>query len=407
MLLIALGVPLFVLLGSLSIGLFAVNELLPPESLAEALIKYMMEVVAKPALLAIPLYILLGAVMSKGQTARALTDFMEALVGWVPGGLAAATILSCMAFGAISGSSPVTMVAVGSILYPAMQRAGYPDKLALGAVVVGGSLGILIPPSIPMIVYGIMAKANIEQLFLASVKPGLWAGLGMVAVAVGWGMLAKLPRQRFALGVAWRTFVRALPALGLPLLVLGGIYGGLYNITEAAAVAAAYVLFLELVLYRQLRWSVLRDVLSEAATALGSIMAIVLMAALLSYFLVLAELPFWVQEWVEGQALSPRAYLLVVMGMLLVAGMFMDTLSAILVLVPALLPAAQALGVSPVLLGVLFIVTLEIGYITPPVGLNLFVAMGYFHRPMGAVVRASWPYMLILVAVALGLAMWG
>jgi C4-dicarboxylate transporter DctM subunit len=407
LLLIALGVPLFVLLGSLSIGLFAVNELLPPESLAEALIKYMMEVVAKPALLAIPLYILLGAVMSKGQTARALTDFMEALVGWVPGGLAAATILSCMAFGAISGSSPVTMVAVGSILYPAMQRAGYPDKLALGAVVVGGSLGILIPPSIPMIVYGIMAKANIEQLFLASVKPGLWAGLGMVAVAVGWGTLAKLPRQRFVLGVAWRTFVRALPALGLPLLVLGGIYGGLYNITEAAAVAAAYVLFLELVLYRQLRWSVLRDALSEAATALGSIMAIVLMAALLSYFLVLAELPFWVQEWVEGQALSPRAYLLVVMGMLLVAGMFMDTLSAILVLVPALLPAAQALGVSPVLLGVLFIVALEIGYITPPVGLNLFVAMGYFHRPMGAVVRASWPYMLILVAVALGLAMWG
>ena len=407
LLLIVLGVPLFVLLGSLSIGLFAVNELLPPESLAEALIKYMMEVVAKPALLAIPLYILLGAVMSKGQTARALTDFMEALVGWVPGGLAAATILSCMAFGAISGSSPVTMVAVGSILYPAMQRAGYPDKLALGAVVVGGSLGILIPPSIPMIVYGIMAKANIEQLFLASVKPGLWAGLGMVAVAVGWGMLAKLPRQRFALGVAWRTFVRALPALGLPLLVLGGIYGGLYNITEAAAVAAAYVLFLELVLYRQLRWGVLRDALSEAATALGSIMAIVLMAALLSYFLVLAELPFWVQEWVEGQALSPRGYLLIVMGMLLVAGMFMDTLSAILVLVPALLPAAQALGVSPVLLGVLFIITLEIGYITPPVGLNLFVAMGYFHRPMGAVVRASWPYMLILVAVALGLAMWG
>jgi len=406
-LLIALGVPLFVLLGSLSIGLFAVNELLPPESLAEALIKYMMEVVAKPALLAIPLYILLGAVMSKGQTARALTDFMEALVGWVPGGLAAATILSCMAFGAISGSSPVTMVAVGSILYPAMQRAGYPDRLALGAVIVGGSLGILIPPSIPMIVYGIMAKANIEQLFLASVKPGLWAGLGMVGVAVGWGMLAKLPRRRFAVGVAWRAFVRALPALGLPVLVLGGIYGGFYNVTEAAAVAAVYVLFLELVLYRQLRWGILRDALSEAATALGSIMAIVLMAALLSYFLVLAELPFWVQEWVEGRALSPRGYLLIVMGMLLVAGMFMDTLSAILVLVPALLPAAQALGVSPVLLGVLFIVTLEIGYITPPVGLNLFVAMGYFRRPMGAVVRASLPYMLVLVAVALGLVMWG
>jgi C4-dicarboxylate transporter DctM subunit len=406
-LLIALGVPLFVLLGVLSIGLFGVYELLPPEALAEALIKYILETVAKPALLAIPLYILLGAVMSKGQTAKVLTDLMEALVGWVPGGLAAATILSCMAFGAISGSSPVTMVAVGSILYPAMQRAGYPDRLALGAVVVGGSLGILLPPSIPMIVYGIMAKTDIEQLFLASVAPGLWAGFGMVLVAVGWGFLAKLPRQAFQFRVALRALGRALPALGLPALVLGGIYGGLYNVTEAAAVAAAYVLLLEAGFYRGLRWGVLRDSLAEAATALGSIMAIVLMAALLSYFLVLVELPFWVQEWVEGQALSRIAFLLLVMGVLLLAGMFMDTLSAILVFVPAFLSAAQALGVSPVLLGVLFIVTLEIGYITPPVGLNLFVAMGYFHRPMGAVVRASWPYLLVLVAVALGLVMRG
>ncbi len=407
LLLIALGVPLFVLLGLLSVGLFSLNELLPPESLAEALIKYVLETVAKPALLSIPLYILLGAVMSKGQTAKALTDFMEAWVGWVPGGLAAATILSCMAFGAISGSSPVTMVAVGSILYPAMQRAGYPDSLALGAVVVGGSLGILIPPSIPMIVYGIMARTDIEKLFLASVKPGLWAGFGMVLVAVGWGFLAKLPRQAFRLGEAFRAFGRALPALGLPALVLGGIYGGLYNVTEAAAVAAAYVLLLETIFYRRLRWDTLRDSLAEAATALGSIMAIVLMAALLSYFLVLVELPFWVQEWVEGQALSRTGFLLLVMGVLLLAGMFMDTLSAILVFVPALLPAAQGLEVSPVLLGVLFIITLEIGYITPPVGLNLFVAMGYFHRPMGAVVKASWPYFLVLMGVALFLALTG
>jgi len=407
LLLIALGVPLFVLLGFLSVGLFGLYELLPPESLAEALTKYILETVAKPALLSIPLYILLGAVMSKGQTARALTDLMEAWVGWVPGGLAAATILSCMAFGAISGSSPVTMVAVGSILYPAMQRAGYPDSLALGAVVVGGSLGILIPPSIPMIVYGIMARTDIEKLFLASVKPGLWAGFGMVLVAVGWGMLAKLPRRTFQLRVALGAFIRALPALGLPGLVLGGIYGGLYNVTEAAAVAAAYVLLLEIGFYRRLRWGILRDSLAEAATALGSIMAIVLMAALLSYFLVLAELPFWVQEWVEGQALSRMSFLVLVMGVLLMAGMFMDTLSAILVFVPALLPAAQALDISPVLLGVLFIITLEIGYITPPVGLNLFVAMGYFHRPMGAVVRASWPYLLVLLGVALSLALMG
>jgi C4-dicarboxylate transporter DctM subunit len=396
LLLIVLGVPLFVLLGLLSVGLFGLYEPLPPE----ALIKYLLETVGKPALLAIPLYILLGAVMSKGETARALTDFMQALTGWVPGGLAAATILSCIAFGAISGSSPVTMVAIGSLLYPAMQRAGYPDRLALGAVVVGGSLGILIPPSIPMIVYGIMTRTDIEKLFLASVRPGILAGVGMMVVAIGWGLWAKLPRQPFSPKALAKALVRALPALGLPALVLGGIYGGLYNVTEAAAVAVLYVLLLELVVYRRLRWGVLRDSLAEAATALGSIIAIVLMAALLSYYLVLAELPFWVSEWVAGQALNQIGFLAVVMGVLLLAGMFMDTLSAILVFSPAFLPAAQALGVSPVLLGVLFIITLEIGYITPPVGLNLFVAMGYFHKPMGRVVSASWPFLLVLLIMA-------
>ncbi|GIV26006.1 MAG: C4-dicarboxylate TRAP transporter large permease protein DctM [Bacteroidia bacterium] len=392
--LVVLGVPLFVLLGGLSFGLFGLYEELP----SEALLKYMLETLTKPALLSVPLYILAGAVVAKGRTAMRLVGVAQAWLGWLPGGLAVAAVLACMLFGAISGSSPVTMVAVGSFLYPAMRRAGYPDALALGSVTVGGSLGILIPPSIPMIVYGLVTRTDIEKLFLASVVPGLWAGAFLVGVALVLGWVKRLPRERFSLRAALRQTVEALPALGLPLVVLGGIYAGLYNVTEAAAIAVLYLFLVEGLVYRSLRWSVLQDTLAEATVALGSILAIVLMASLLSYFLLLVELPFRVVEWVEQLSLSVGAFGLVVVGVLLLAGMVMDVLSAILIFAPAFLPAAQGLGISPVWLGVVFILTLEVGYLTPPVGLNLFVAMGYFQRTMGQVVRASWPFLLGLLA---------
>ena len=395
--LIVLGVPLFVLLGGVSVGLFAAYEDLP----SEALLKYMLETLAKPALLAIPLYILAGAIVAKGRSAAQLVEVAYAWLGWLPGGLAVAAVLACMIFGAISGSSPVTMVAIGSFLYPAMRDRNYPDSLALGSVTVGGSLGILIPPSIPMIVYGIVTRTDIERLFVASVVPGLWAGGILVGIAMLLGWRARLPRERFLFRAALRKTLSALPALGLPLVVLGGIYGGLYNVTEAAGIAVLYLLLLEGLVYRSLRWGPLRDTLAEAATALGSILAIVLMATLLSYFLILAELPFLIVERVEELRLSPISFVLVVVGILLAAGMVMDVLSAILIFAPAFLPAAQGLEVSPIWLGVLFILALEVGYLTPPVGLNLFVAMGYFKRNMGSVVRASLPFMMGLLLMLL------
>jgi C4-dicarboxylate transporter DctM subunit len=206
--------------------------------------------------------------------------------------------------------------------------------------------------------------------------------------------------------MAFKKTLHALPALGLPVVVLGGIYAGLYNVTEAAGVAVLYLLLLEGFLYRTLRWGVLRDTLAEATTALGSILAIVLMAALLSYFLLLAELPFQVVEWVDQFNLSQTTFVLAVVAVLLLAGMVMDVLSAILIFAPAFLPAAQGLEVSPIWLGVIFVLSLEIGYLTPPVGLNLFVAMGYFQRSMGSVVRASLPFVigLLLTLVLLVLA---
>ncbi|MCS7188649.1 MAG: TRAP transporter large permease subunit [Bacteroidia bacterium] len=393
LLLIVLGVPLFVLLGGISFGLFSLYEELP----SEALLKYMMETLTKPALLAIPLYILSGALVAKGRSAQELVEVAQGWLGWLPGGLAVAAVLACMVFGAISGSSPVTMVAIGSFLYPAMRKANYPEVLALGSVTVGGSLGILIPPSIPMIVYGIVTRTDIEKLFLASVIPGLWAGGILIIIAVILGLQYKLPRESFQIKNAFLKTFRAMPALGLPFLVLGGIYAGLYNVTEAAAVAVLYLFVLEAFLYRSLRWASIRDTLAEATTALGSILAVVLMAALLSYFLILAELPFYVVEKVENLGLTSLSFVFVVVGILLIAGMIMDVLSAILIFAPAFAPAAQGLGISPIWLGVIFILALEVGYLTPPVGLNLFVAIGYFKKSMAQVVRASLPFMVGLL----------
>lgn len=387
--LIILGVPLFVLLGGISFGLFATYEELP----SEALLKYILETLTKPALLSIPLYILAGALVSRGKIAPQLIEVAQSWLGWLPGGLAVATVLACMIFGAISGSSPVTMVAIGSFLYPAMRRVGYPENLALGSVTVGGSLGILIPPSIPMIVFGVVTRTDIEQLFLASIVPGLWAGLILVGIAILLGLRYRLPRAIFSLRTALRKTILALPALGLPVVVLGGIYAGWYNITEAAGMAVLYLFLLEGIVYRSLHWRSLRDTLAEATTALGSILAIVLMAALLSYFLLLAEFHFYIVEWVDNLKLTAGTFVLAVVGVLLIAGMIMDVLSAILIFAPAFLPAAQALGVFPIWLGVIFILSLEVGYLTPPVGLNLFVAMGYFQKNMGTVVRASMPFL--------------
>ncbi|MCX7605754.1 MAG: TRAP transporter large permease subunit [Bacteroidia bacterium] len=400
--LIVVGVPLFVLLGGLSFGLFAAYEDLP----SEALLKYVLETLTKPAFLAIPLYILSGALVARGRTAQQLVEVAQAWLGWLPGGLSVAAILACMIFGAISGSSPVTMVAIGSFLYPAMRRAGYPDSLALGSVTVGGSLGILIPPSIPMIVYGIVTRTDIEKLFVASVLPGLWAGGILIAIAILLGIRYRLPRESFRFRTAAKRTIQALPGMGLPFVVLGGIYAGLYNVTEAAGIAVLYLLLLEGIVYRSLRWSVLRDTLAEATTALGSILAVVLMAALLSYFLLLTELPFLVVEQVERLQLTALSFVLAVVGTLLVAGMVMDVLSAILVFAPAFLPAAQNLGISPLWLGVIFILALEVGYLTPPVGLNLFVAMGYFQRSMGQVVRASVTFLVGLLLTLLLLIGW-
>jgi C4-dicarboxylate transporter DctM subunit len=340
--------------------------------------------------------------MTQGSLARRLIDFMKALAGWIPGGLAVAAVAACVFFAAISGSSPVTVVAIGSIMVPALVKAKYPEDFAIGLLTSAGSLGILIPPSIPMIVYSIMvssaAPVDPTDLFIAGVGPGLFIGLMLAGYSVVQGYRFRVAREPFSGAQLWRATRQGFWSLLLPLIILGGIYSGLFTATEASAVSVVYALAVELFIHREMDLKKLLHVAQSSMTVMGSLLVIIALAVVLNYFLVDQQVPDRMVEWLEGLELTPTKFLLLVNGLLLVVGFAMDIMSAILIIAPMLAPMAVAMGVDPVHMGIIFIVNLEIGYLTPPVGLNLFVASTLFRKGLGWVVRAVLPTTLVLLA---------
>jgi C4-dicarboxylate transporter DctM subunit len=353
-------------------------------------------------LLSIPLYLLAGNLMSRGSMASRITDLMAALTHRVPGGLALSAVLACALFAAMTGSSTVTLLAVGSVLFPALLAAGYGRSLAIGVLCAGGTLGIIIPPSIPLILYGVMTNTSIVDLFYAGLGPALVL-VSLMAAYVLWrcrGIRGRDPRpgRRAAL----RNSAGALLA---PVLVLGGIYSGYFTATEAAAVAVAYTLLLQVGIYREMSWREVGDVFFDTGKLVGSLFPVLMLAVCLNMFLTLQQLP---EQWV-GQVIervdSPAAFLLASNLVLLVTGSLVDVGSAILILAPLLQPVARELGIDAVHFGIMMIVNLEIGYLTPPMGLNLIVAMGAFKAGFGEVCRAALPFiglmLLGLVLVAL------
>lgn len=404
---IGLGSPLFVIIGVLAALCFLVyGDGYTLESCAtlrrdsicgfETFPSKMADLSTKPVLLAIPFFVVSGAIMSAGDIANRLVTFAKALVGWLPGGLAIATVGGCVFFAAISGSSPVTVIAIGSMMYPALTKAGYSDSFSMGLVTSAGSLGILIPPSIPMLVFAIVggssAGIDIGELFMAGILPGvLIAGLlSLYAVFVagrGGG-----ERERFDFKEVYRAFVDGFWAISLPALILGGIYTGLFTATEAAAVSVVYSLVVELYIHRTLTWSQIPKVLSEAGMMMGTLLIIMALAFGLNDFLVEQQVPELAVAWITSKNLSPVQFLLMVNVFLLVVGALMDSISAILVIAPLLTPIAAILGIDPIHMGVIFIVNLEIGYLTPPIGINLFVASAAFNKPMGVVMKSVVPF---------------
>ncbi|MDF1564943.1 MAG: TRAP transporter large permease [Deltaproteobacteria bacterium] len=402
---IALGEPLFVIIGVIAALCFLLwGDGYDEFDAYQIFVVKIANLTKKNVLLAIPFFMISGAIMTAGGIAGRLIAFAKALVGHLPGGLAIATVGGCIFFAAISGSSPATVIAIGTMMYPALAKSGYPERFSLGLVTSAGSLGILIPPSIPMLVFAIVAgtsrTVDVGELFLAGVVPGALIGglMSLYSVYVGW----NLPREAFSLRRVITRYREGFWALNLPVLILGGIYSGMFTATEAAAVSVIYALVVELFVHREITLGDIPGILLESGILMGSLLVIMAMSFGLNHFLADAQVPQRAVVWIREMELSPIMFLLALNLLLIAVGFVMDSISAILILSPLLVPIGVGLGLDPVHLGVVFIVNLEIGYLTPPIGLNLFVSQSVFGQPLGAVVRSVVPFIgLMLVGLVL------
>ncbi len=349
----------------------------------------------KELILSIPLFILCGNVMTRGSIAQRLIEMLAAITRPLPGGMAVACVLACAVFAAISGSSIVTMLAIGSVMLPAMRQAGYDLKFTLGAIMSGGTLGIIIPPSIPMIIYGLVTETSIVDLFAAGFGPGILLTIVLSAYAI-W-MNRKRPAESFSLHEFLHSFRRGIWALLMPVIMLGGIYSGYFTATEAAAVALAYAMVIEIFVHKELKFRDFYNVVLEASKLGGSLFPVLAVALSLNIILIEHRIPQGMVALMQGYIDSPWMFMLLVNVLLLIVGCLMTTGEAILVLAPLLAPVAAAYGFDKVTFGVIMILNLEIGYLTPPVGLNLIVAMSAFKQPFGLLCRAALPFIALML----------
>ena len=397
-LLIVLGLPLFMVVGAATIAGFALFSSSTPEQWGFLVAQKMLGILNKDALLAIPFFVLAGVLMTGGGISRRLIDFARSLVSWFPGGLAVATVLACMVFAAISGSSPATVVAIGMLMFPALTREGYPEKFGLGLLTSSGSLGILIPPSIPMIVYAIMVEgASVGKLFLAGVIPGLLIGGILAGYSIFIGVRHKVKTTPFDIGMVKSTFQRGFFGIMLPVLILGTIYTGTATVNQAAALSVVYAIIVEVFIHREIRLKDLPRLTVNAMVEMGAILMIIAMASALAYFMTVQQVPVMLAELLQEHVSTPFGFLLLTNVILLLTGAVMDIISAILILAPIIAHVGAQYGIDPVHMGIIFIVNLEIGYLTPPVGMNLFVATSLFNRPFTQVVLGSLPFVLLML----------
>jgi tripartite ATP-independent transporter DctM subunit len=393
------GTPLFVIISAIALAAFHFAEID-----FSAVIIELYRLASQPVLLAIPLFTFAGYLLAESRTPRRLVNFSQALLGWMPGSLAIVTLVSCAIFTAFTGASGVTIIALGGLLYPVLLQENYPKKFTLGMLTVSGNLGLLFPPSLPIILYGLVSETSIDKLFLAGIIPGTLMVIFLSLYAIFF-LKAKQPEQQIH-KQGWRNLLRATRdaawELPLPFLILGGIYGGWFTATEAAAVMAFYVFVVEVFIYRDI--SLKRDfarVTRESMVMVGGILVILSAALGLANYLIDAEIPMHILSAMEGIITSKLVFLLVLNLFLLIVGAMMDIFSAIMVVAPLIIPIAGNFNVDPVHLGVIFLANLGIGYSTPPVGMNLFIASFRFEQPVVTLYRATLPFLLILLVTLL------
>lgn len=359
-----------------------------------------------PFLAAIPLFTFAGYLLSESDAPKRLVRMTDALLGWMPGGLALVSLSACAFFTAFTGASGVTIIALGAILYPALKQAGYPDKFNLGLVTSSGSLGLLFAPSLPLILYGVIAEVSIDYLFLAGILPGLL----MLAMLSGWSLWVSRNNRKEVhsfsfreIGAAVRESIWEIP---LPFVVLGGIYSGFLAVSEAAAVTALYVFFVEVIVLREIRFADIPRVIRESMVLVGGILIILGVSLASTNYMIGAGVPQQLLEFVAGFVSSQFSFLILLLVFLLILGAILDIFSAIVLVVPLILPIAAGYDVNAVHLGIVFLAAMQLGYMTPPVGLNLFIASYRFEKPIMHVYSATFPFLIILMLSVLVITFW-
>jgi tripartite ATP-independent transporter DctM subunit len=398
-----LGAPLFSLILSVALIGFFVSGI---ELSAIAIEIY--RIVDTPILLAFPLFAFSGYLLGETRTSYRLVRLSRAFLGWMPGGLAVVSFLACAFFTAFTGASGVTIVALGALLYPALCRDGYTENFSLGLVTTTGSLGLLFPPSLPLILYGIVAQQMsvgqglvIDDLFIA----GLFPGLLMIAMLSIWSLWTNRDMVRISSGFsakeAWLSFKEAAWEIPLPFFVIGGIYGGFFAISEAAAVTAIYVLVVEIGIYREITLKQLPAIMRDSMVMVGGILLILAVSLASTNYLIDAEVPSKLFSLIQSQVRAKWVFLILLNGFLLILGAILDIFSALVIMTPLILPVAVSYGIDPVHLGIIFLANMQIGYCTPPVGMNLFIASYRFEKPVSTIYRAALPFMAVLMIAVL------
>jgi C4-dicarboxylate transporter, DctM subunit len=388
----AVGAPIFAVLGGAAVLLFMADGVTPATVLIET---YSLSV--SPTLPAIPLFTLAGFILAEGHASARMLRVFRAWFGWIPGGTAVVCAILCTFFTAFTGGSGVTILAVGGVLFPALLKEGYRDRFALGLLTTSGSLGLLLPPSLPLILYAVVAQIPIEDLFIGGVLPGILLTTMIAAWGVREGLLFGTTRQPFRAAEAWASLWEAKWELAMPFVVLVSMFSGIATAVEAAALTACYALLIQTVIHRDLviRRDLLR-VFIECVVVIGGVLVILGVAVGLTNYLVGVQLPSKLVDWVRAHIESRLAFLLALNLFLLVVGWLMEIFAAIVVVVPLIVPLGMAFGIHPVHLGIIFVANLELGFLTPLVGINIFLASYRFKRPVLEVCRATLPFMAIL-----------
>jgi C4-dicarboxylate transporter DctM subunit len=407
--LLLLAVPIGIALSSAAAAYIMVDPLLE----TTVIFRQFFSFIGRYSLTAIPLFIFAGFLMEKTGLIKQLFGFADSLVGHLPGGFGVATVIACVLFGAISGSSVAMAAAMSVIAIPEMKKRGYPDWLSGGLVATAGGIAILIPPSIPLLIYGIVTETSVVRLFFAGVIPGLLLALFNIITVIIIALWLKLPRAgRFEAARVWRESKGALPALGMPVVILGGLYGGVFTPTEAAAAACGYAMVYGLIARKM---TFVRELLPTAMRAMNLTGIIMFLIGSVGVFQFLAANMYWPQkitDTIVGWGLTPLGFVFAYMGVLLILGMFVDGVAMILLTVPVIFPVAFAMKIDPVALGIMLTLNIEMGVVTPPVGLNLFAVSGTSRIPLQQVIKGTLPFfvgdgiVLLLVIFLPDLATW-